>query len=190
MSIDPFQLSLGAILGVIGTGSLRWWQYRRDLWLGEVERFCDTLDAAAECATEYWLRSRVDADPTEHNEHSLETDKSAAKRLEVDLYEAKLMGFQTRLDGLSASISDRLLFKDVINLNNSMSGMSEALTGGDYRSAARDPDPDRAQLPQVYASDMIVDIRRSLARAVTLTGTAIHYWESLQRKHIDYRFRS
>jgi len=189
VSIDPVQIGLGALLGFIGTGSLRWWQYRRDLWLGEVERFCDTLDQAAECATEYWLRNRVEVDPPEEGQELDEAGEKLEKScLEVDLYEAKIMGFQTRLDGLSASISDRLIFADVKGLNKSMAGMSDALTGGDFRSASRDPDPDRAQLAQVYASDMIVDTRRSLARAMSLRGTAIYYWEMLQKKHIFRHF--
>ncbi|WP_156648104.1 hypothetical protein [Methylobacterium sp. Leaf88] len=182
MSIDPFQLALGAAFGFASTGAIRWWQYRRDLWIGEIERFCDTLDAAAECAAEYWIREKLSASVGVNP-----TSDEIKAAIEVSLYEARLLGFQNRLDGMLYSISSRLPESDKLRLEMNMAGFSDALTGGSYGSASRTADPNRVQLAQVNASDMLVELRRSLAKALSLSGTASHYFRAFRERYAETR---
>lgn len=51
-----------------------------------------------------------------------------------------------------------------------MSGLTSALTGGEFLSASREPDNERARLAQTYASDLIVEVRIAADRALTIGG--------------------
>ena len=140
MAFEPAQILVGAALGFASALSLKWWAYRRDLWLSRVDNFCEAVDAAADVASEYWLESRVDAD--------------AALSRSLDLKEAKIIGLQTRLDGLYASLE----FDNPI-LEQRLSELRDALTGGNFNVANRDADGERVRLVQTHASDLIVECR-------------------------------
>ncbi|WP_139234116.1 hypothetical protein [Methylobacterium pseudosasicola] len=161
MPVDPVQVLLGGFLGFAGAGALRWWQYRRDLWISEIERFTDALNEACDLSTEYWLCRKSD------DKEIIDKDKA----LELLVQEAKLLGFQIRLDGLQACFIDRLLRDDRKSINSKMSDLSSALTGGSFQSKERDADPDRAILIQATAADLLIEMRQSVRRSLSISGT-------------------
>lgn len=161
MPVDPVQVLLGGFLGFAGAGALRWWQYRRDLWISEIERFTDALDEACDLSTEYWLCPKSD------DRGIVEKDKA----LELLVQEAKLLGFQIRLDGLLACFVDRLLKEDRKSINSKMGDLSGALTGGSFQSREREADPDRAVLIQATAADLLIEMRQSVRKSLSISGT-------------------
>lgn len=183
MPFEPLQLIAGGVLGFTSAGALRWWQYRRDIWISLVERFCDALEEAADCSTEYWLQEKIDPAVWDHDSDKAgdaASDKKEQRALAVQ--EAKILGLQTRLDGLLASFESRLRADDAAKIRLNLEGMTDALTGGNFQGLARGVDAERAQLAQVYAGDLLVDVRRAVDRALSLKGLLIHMNDNARRR--------
>lgn len=51
-----------------------------------------------------------------------------------------------------------------------MNGLTNALTGGEFLSTAREADSERSRLAQTYASDLIVEVRMAADQALTVGG--------------------
>ena len=100
MAFEPLQILAGGLLGFASAGAIRWWQYRRDLLISRVEKFCDAVEQASEMANEHWLL----ASPAENGEW-IALSEEARKCL---MGENLLIGKQTLVDGLFASIVPRL----------------------------------------------------------------------------------
>lgn len=168
---DPFWFILGGLVGGLFTlavrGGLRWWQYRRELWLGHVERMIDALDQFAERGTDYWLSANPPGSPGDNTS---------------DKQEARLLGLQIRLDGTLEALIDRLSEHDAHAINHKMNDLTAALTGGDFGSRKRDPDPNRARLAQMYASELIVLISAAADRALTAGGLLLFMIERAKRR--------
>ncbi len=167
MPFEPAQLLLGALAGFAGTATLRWWQYRRDLWLARVERFCADVDKAAEVATEYWLKAKSPAAPDL-------SDEDEALISALDVHEARIIGLQIRVDGGLLCFADRLCKTDKEKLVEKANDFTLALTGGMFGSVARPADPDRARLIQMFASEMTLDARTYAYKALEAWHTFRH----------------
>ena len=162
MPFEPLQILSGAVLGFATTGGLRWWQYRRDLWLARVEGFCKAVEEAADQASDYWLKSK---------KAKKLKDNDAEERRKIRVAEVKLIGLQIKIDGLFVSIENRLLNKDQERIQSLLNDLTEALTGGDFEVMVRSRDEDRARLCQSCASEIVVLARTSSDRALNFAGT-------------------
>lgn len=157
VAFEPAQILVGGLAGFASAAALRWWQYKRDLWLSRVERFCVDIDKAADVATEYWLKSKAPAEID---------DDDAGVISALDVHEARIIGLQIRMDGGLVTFSERLCRDDQRALEQLSNDFTSAMTGGDFGALARPPDPDRARLVQMYASELALEARRSAARAL------------------------
>lgn len=166
MPFEPEQIVAGAFLGFAGAGSLRWWQYRRDFWLGQLENFCTTVEKAADRATEYWLQEKVATTADQPRDPS-----------SLDVKEAILLGLQTRLDGMYATLEPRLSRPDAMIIRELLNGLTDAMTGGNFESVTRPTDRNRARLAQMYASDLINEAGSAAIRAFTIKGWMTFVWE-------------
>jgi hypothetical protein len=139
-SLNPFSVIVGAFLGISLNFLLRLWQYKRDNWLNRIDWFCETLEQAADLATEYWC---------ELGKETTEDDTRAHR----------LIGLQTRLDGLLATLSERFDNKDREMISELMVQVRDALTGGSFMSESATKDVNRARDAQVSVSDLIIAVR-------------------------------
>ncbi len=162
MPFEPLQIVSGAVLGLASAGGLRWWQYRRDLWLARVEGFCKAVEEAADQASDYWLKEKKSKKLRGTGEDD---------RQKIRVSELKLIGLQVKIDGLFASVEERILNSDRDKIYQLLNGFSEALTGGDFGVVTRDEDESRARLCQTYASEIVVLARTSSDRALNISGT-------------------
>lgn len=164
MPVEPLQIVVGAVLGFASAGSLRWWQYRRELWLARVEQFCGDVEAAAELATIYWLKEK------QKQRHPGEVDEEA-RRLRQNLVESehRMLGKQIKIDGLFASFVDRLDEADADELRITLEGFTAVLTSA-FNTAERPARAEEARLAQTLASDLIVTARSAAYRAVAFPG--------------------
>ena len=177
---DPFWFVLGGIAGALFTltmrGGLRWWQYRRELWLGHIERLIQVLDQIAERGADYWLTK---SETLEQDTSGKEPDSSVAK------HEVRVLGLIIRLDGIFAAISERLSAADSDAIALKMNQLTDALTGGAFGTRDRDVEPDRARLAQTYASELIVLVTGAADRALTVSGSARFLRERAYRRARD-----
>ncbi|MCJ2086948.1 hypothetical protein MKK88_13250 [Methylobacterium sp. E-005] len=171
MPADIPQLAAGAVLGFASTGIIRWWQYRRDLWTSEVERFTDLLEAATESATEYWLKSPLTSktDQSEIEEHTFD----------LDMLEIKILGMQSRLDGLLACFIGQLLFQRRNSITVKLNDFSSAMTGGEFQSKNRNSDVNTARSIQAASAELLIELRLSVKSSLSPVGTIIYLLERL-----------
>lgn len=172
MAFDPLQILVGAVIGAAAQGSLRWWQYRRDLWLQSVETFCDAVEKAADLATEHWLFCK-DGTP-----ESDDADRSVRGQ------EIRLIGLQARLDAQLAMFSERLSDESRGALESAVNRLSDGMMGGDFGSKVRSPDPERAREAQILASELVVVARRSASTAITVGGFMRFLRERRDRRYL------
>lgn len=166
MPFEPEQIVAGAFLGFAGAASLRWWQYRRDFWLDQLKNFSGTVEKAADAATEYWLQQKVTIAADQPRDPS-----------SLDVKEAVLLGLQMRLDGMYATLEPRLSRADAMMVREHLNGLTDAMTGGNFESATRPADRNRARLAQMYASDLINEAGSAAIRAFTVKGWITFVWE-------------
>lgn len=133
---------LPALLGVAGGGIsnlfIRIWQYGHDSWGNLVDSICENLDSLGDIGTEYWC--------------------SAGEELREDaIREAKILGLQTRIDGLMGDFYARV-HPSRHNLHIVFqSKVRDAATGGKFQSSPV-PDKSAALVLQSAVSDMIIHV--------------------------------
>lgn len=174
---------VGATLGFAGHGALRWWQYRRDAWTQRIERFCETVDEAAKASTEYWIARK--AKPSELGDSSEPESNSVKKYDLLNGQECRLIGLQSRIDGLFASYCYRLHEDATESCKISLAAFTDALTGGEFQAASRAPDYDRARLVQIIASEIIVAVRIAADEAITARGLRDYYFQRAKRRQMS-----
>lgn len=142
----------GAVIGAISSSFagflLRIWQYERDNWLKRVDWFCDTLEQAADIGTEYWC------------ERGSENAKDGVRA-------HRILGLQTRLDGLLATLSERFAHEDSEIVSSLMGKVRDALSGGSFMSGEEKPDLNRAREVQASVSDLVIAVRKASDAAVS-----------------------
>ena len=137
---------IGAALAFIANTALRVWQYNRDQWIGRVDWFCENVERAADLGTEYWSPSDEGIDGA---------------------LAGKILGREILLDGILATLSNKLLPEDIPRLHARMSDFRNALTGGAFQSSAVTADLDRAREIQSTASDLLIAVRRAADGAIS-----------------------
>lgn len=135
-------LFLGALIGFASAFLLRSWQYRRDVWLKRVENLCSTVDLAAQSSTEYWT--------------ARDDDAALSDTTKTDIAEARILGLQTRIDGMVSALE--LDEPDKARILFLLGDLRDCLTGGSFAGAQRRRDLERARLVQMFASDLIVAV--------------------------------
>jgi len=162
--VTPGQFSVllvSAIFAFVANAVLRWWQYKRDLWIARLEKYCEAVQSAADCATEDWSVKK-----------SASLKQQDAKLwAEVLIKEARLFGLQSRIDGLRVSFERRLSREASAQLVDLSAKLNDALTGGDWHEPIRAANPVRALEAQQYASAVIVSARNGMATAFSAGGT-------------------
>jgi hypothetical protein len=175
MPLDPLQILAGGVIGFASAGTLRFWQYRRDMWIAGVNDFCKAIDEAATLATEYWHKEKLPG--------------PASDKLKCDLFnsvrlsESYLLGLQIKIDQYFSSSSLRLLREDKLRIEEKISLLADALTGGNFGSSLRESDEERSRLAQVYASQIITDIRLSAFRALSIKGASTYYFKAFKDRY-------
>jgi hypothetical protein len=97
---------LGAFVALSTSFGLRIWQNERERWVARVDDFCETLDAAAELAVEFWLE--------------VGTTENATKDQKREI---QILGFQSRLDGLLEAFGDKLSDNDKEDISNKLANL-------------------------------------------------------------------
>jgi hypothetical protein len=172
MPFEPAQIVVGAILGLAGAGTLRFWQYGRDIWIANVDECCTSIFDASRVATEYWTLPKIDIDSIVST-----TSEQIESHQKQVLNEAYLLGYQTKIDRSFDVITERISHRNGEKNSDLLDKFRDALTGGNYGSVSRTADHERARQAQVFASELVADIRHSSQRALSIKGIAIYYAE-------------
>lgn len=153
--MDSTQLLVGAVIGFASAGGLRWWQYRRDLWLGRVKDLVDAIVAYATASAEYWASTYDDDDKGK-----------SAKTLD----EATIIGLQTCIDGLLASVILRMDEADAELVMTRFNKLSIYAAGSSFGSISKSADPEAAKHVLIAGYALKVDILTCADRALTVGG--------------------
>lgn len=139
---------LPATLGVIGGGMsnlfIRIWQYGQDSWGSLVDSICENLESLGDLGTEYWCSAGKDA-------------------TEDSIREAKILGLQSRIDGLMGDFYDRVHPSRRKLHIACQSKVRDAATGGSFQSSPTQ-DKSAALVLQSAISDMIIHINSEKIR--------------------------
>jgi hypothetical protein len=133
---------IGALIGALVGTAFNTWKLRRDELASRCDELCDAVQDAAREASEYWS--------TTYNEKE--------KAL---LAEARILGAQDLCDGLYADLRPRFSPSEAVALDELMSDLVDALTGGKFTEEARPADIRRTRLSVQTASAVVVGVRKA-----------------------------
>lgn len=148
-------LLIGALIGFASAGGLRWWQYRRDLWLSRMKDLVDTIVAYSVASSKYWA-TRYESDPKGETQQTID--------------EANIIGLQTCVDGLLASIVLRMDETHASMAIARFNQLSISAAGGAFGGADRAPDKERARNLLIAGYALKVDISMFADAALTWQG--------------------
>jgi hypothetical protein len=87
--------------------------------------------------------------------------------------EARILGLQTKINGLVAAISPRFTRAERHAVEARLVDLIDALSGGAFRASPRGADLDRATGVQAAASGLIVALREAHGKRFTLRGLMV-----------------
>ncbi|TXM65789.1 hypothetical protein [Methylobacterium sp. WL120] len=132
----------GAVFGGIIAATIGFWKFHRDEFSARCDELCKTLVEAGGVSAEYWSQTFEDN-----------------QQYRARILEAKLLGMQSLIDGLSAQVSEKFWAKDNVIFSNLLSEMSDGLTGGQFSEAGRQEDLVRIRKASQVAGELTAAIR-------------------------------
>lgn len=160
-------LFIGAVIGFMSAGGLRWWQYRRDLWLGRLKDLVDTIVAYSNASAKYW-GSSYDDDPKGLSQKAID--------------EATIIGLQTCIDGLLASVALRLDEVDARSAQSRFNALSVLAAGDDFGVATKARDAEKARHVLIAGYALKVDITMYADKALTWGGFRRFVFQRARRR--------
>lgn len=133
---------IGALVGGLVTAWMHYWKFRRDEFGARCDELCRALVEAGQVAADYW--SQEFEDP----------QKARAA-------EARLLGMQALIDGLSVQVLERFRKEDVMRVQRLLSDLMDALTGGQFSEASRPIDLARTSRAPQIAGGLVAKIREA-----------------------------
>jgi hypothetical protein len=143
---EVFKLAASAFLGMMAAFAVQWIKTGRDEHRALCDELCKVMGDAADHASAYWL--------------------TAADGAEIELKEARLMGYQSRLAGLKVLVEKQFSQEDAEQVADALSDLFDALTGGDFQVSGRNVDAQRCHQAQVMASVAMVSVRNAYRNSV------------------------
>ncbi|MGI6854355.1 hypothetical protein [Mesorhizobium sp. 1B3] len=154
---------IGALIGASITLFFNIWKFHRDERTARCDEMCDAMAAAAEIASKYWATDFAD---------------DADQRVQ----EARIYGSQALIDGLYEDLRIVLREKDAVVVDDALSELSMAMSGGAFSVGGRSRDPDRVSKAPRAASLAMVELRRAHRRTFPLGGLMNAFHENRRRK--------
>jgi len=147
--VVPLVTFASAVLASLVAFGVQRWRYRTDRLAAAIDSLCNEINSAADKATAYWL-----------------IDDTAQDRGKIRLAEFELVGRQSRIQELigALDVQDEKLV--VVDLNELVLELLDAMTGGGFRVADRPLDLDRAARVQAAAARLNGALRVALSRRV------------------------
>jgi hypothetical protein len=144
--IVPAASIVAALIVTAGNTAVQRWRYRVDRLASSIDLLCSEINAAADLATDYWLKQAPLGD-----------------RLALGALEALLLGRQNRLQEIRIALgeNDVALILETVDMH--LVDLFDAMTGGNFQVDGRPIDADRARLVQARAAVLNGDLRRALA---------------------------
>jgi hypothetical protein len=136
---------------------------RRDELSSRCDELCEATQSAAREASEYWSI----------------TYPEKAKAL---VAEARILGAQDLCDGLYADLRPRFSPSEAAVLDELMSELVDALTGGEFTEEGRPADAQRTRLSMQTASAVVVGIRKAHHNTMPFSKIARTMNENLHRE--------
>jgi hypothetical protein len=157
MAFDASHLFPGLVGGLIAAAinylGLRW-RYRTDELANFWARTCEDIAAAADLATEYWLK---------------DLSKTAGEgEQDVLKTEFRIIGYQQRLSEMTAILEEEAQQIDLLSLRPLFADFFDALSGGNFQVPERRHDHRRARSVQDIGARLIVRLRSALRRRTRL----------------------
>lgn len=166
MPFEPAQIVVGAVLGFASTGALRWWQYRRDLWLARTKDLSEAVEKFSDEAANYW------AEVGRRKSH---------ERSNVKLQEARLLGMNTIIDGMWPAIGDRLNEHKAKGIEQLLNEMTIAALSGDFGEDERAPRPNLPEKLIRLGATIRVTLHEEVGAALTVKGWWLFVWQRAAR---------
>lgn len=147
----PFFSGLvGALTGAFLALAFNMWKFHRDERNARCDELCKAIWDLGLLASEYWAK--------QYN----------APYVEQALMEAKILSTQNLVDGLYADFRDYMPMAAHAELDEYLSSLLDAVTGGEFSVEGRTPDAARLlQAPQT-GSGAIIGIRRYHRQSIPL----------------------
>jgi hypothetical protein len=132
------------------------WKYRRDAYAARVDEFCKMIFEAADLGAEYWTTKK-------------NSKLDAASSEKVRLAEAKLDGFQRKINLFSVILRGFVRVSDSDKTSLLIADFFDALTGGNFGADTRARDEGRARLVYATAADLVAHLRTTAPQPSWIT---------------------
>ncbi len=147
--VAPVVASLfGASVVALANFLVQRWRYLADRLGTSIDKLCDEINSAAQCATDYWLLDMTQRD-----------DVRLGQKLEPIL-----IGRQQRIQQLLLALAARDRKLDLSPIQPLQLNLFDAMTGRNFRVGNRPPQPDLAQEVQGVAAALNGELHRALAK--------------------------
>lgn len=154
---------IGALLGAGITLLFNIWKFHRDERAARIDELSNAISATALLASEYWASEFKD-EP------------------EQRVREARILGGQALIDGLYADLRPMLREKDCGAIDEALSALFDAMSGGEFSVKGRPKDAARVVAAPQSASIAMVDLRRCHRHTMPLASIIQAYHENKHRK--------
>lgn len=162
---------VGALIGGFITAVAQIWRLYRDELGDRTDELCTLLLELNAQACAYWSKAFSE----------LESGRSI---------EANLIGLTSLVEGLCASIRQKILKKDADEVEAILSEMMDAVSGGRFSESDRPADLDRTRRIPFVISKLVVRLRDAHSNTMPLSGLAASYRANRQRSlDVADRFR-
>jgi hypothetical protein len=125
-------------------------KYRRDGFNARMDEFCRLVFEAADYAADYWVSKKLSSTAKESNSEA---------RLKMRIVEARIGGFQQKINLFFEVIRPFLKVSDRDQLTNLLADFFDAMTGGNFGAKARSADEMRAKLVYTNGSELVAHLR-------------------------------
>lgn len=156
---------IGALLGAGVTLLFNIWKFHRDERTARLDELCGAISATALLASEYWASEFKD-EP------------------EQRVREARILGGQALVDGLYADLRPMLRASDCGSVDEVLSALFDAMSGGKFSVKGRPQDAARVAAAPQSASSAMVEMRRCHRRTMPLS-TLVHAYHENKHRELD-----
>ena len=158
--VEFYKVLLAALVPIGAAYFHQLWKYSRDAYQARVDEACKLIFELADDGAEYWSKAKRPP----QTRITKGTSEPSESRAVVELLELQIAGHVNKLLILRLILRPRLGFLDGDQLDEKVATFQDAMTGGDFGSAARAADRHRAKQIYEAASDLVAHLRAGADR--------------------------